>query len=69
MLDIRSVDHHVPFLIRLRLNRVTPSCRPGATLVLEMLRVFARVARALVVSAVVRLSPRALLPAVGSLTR
>lgn len=69
MLDIRCVDHRVPFLIRLRLNRVTRFSEPGTALVLDMLRVFARVMRALVVSAVVRLSPRALLPVVGSLTR
>ena len=63
------MDHRVPVLIRLRLNRVTPSSEPGTALVLEMLRIFARVARALVVSALVRLSPSALLPAVGTLTR
>ena len=57
--------HHGPFLIRLRLNRVSHSSMKGTLLVLDILRAFIRVTHQLVVSAVVRLSPRALLPAVG----
>ena len=51
--------------MRLRLNRVSRKSQKGSYLVLEILRVFIRVMRQLVVSAVVRLSPRALLPAAG----
>ena len=65
LLDKRCVAHHGPFLIRLRLNRVSRKSQKGSYLVLEILRVFIRAMRQLFVSAVVRLSPRALLPAAG----
>lgn len=65
LLDKRRVACHGPFLIRLRLNRVSRGSQKGSYLVLEILRVFIRAMRQLVVSAVVRLSPRALLPAAG----
>ena len=65
LLDKRCVARHGPFLIRLRLNRVSRKSQKGSYLVLEILRVFIRAMRQLVVSAVVRLSPRALLPAAG----
>ena len=65
LLDKRCVAHHGPFLIRLRLNRVSRKSQKGSYLVLEILRVFIRALRQLVVSSVVRLSPRALLPAAG----
>lgn len=65
MLGHWRVDSRGPFLIRLRLNRVSHSSMKGTLLVLDILRAFIRVTHQLVVSAVVRLSPRALLPAVG----
>ena len=68
MLGYRRMACSVPFLVRLRLSRVTQASEKGTQLVLNMLHVFIRIMRHLVVNTMVRLSPRLSVAARGRLS-